>query len=624
MVSIMEGSTGRPLPTWDPEQKAVVTAPADARLIVTAGPGTGKTAVACGRVAHLITEQDVEPSCIMLLSFTRTAVAELRSRIATYVGCESRAAGIKIATLDATTWSLLSGLEPEADDLLGGYDTNIDRLRSMVTDGDDEVLDYLEHIEQLVVDEAQDVLGNRAELVAQIIRRLNPNCGVTVLADACQSIYGFTNEDGQADGGTLRSLVDLLPAAQFRSAELTQLHRTSEDSLVRLLEATRPIIEDAKHGGPEGYARIRETILSTAPVLDVGRDGLTPLISGRDDLMVLYRTRAEALSAASYLANADVPHRLRLSGLPVWLHPWIAVLFSDFRGDIIEEADFNGRWAARNCGSLPGSLTAATAWRACLNVANHRGRVRVSQLRSVLSRARPPIEFCLIDNGFEGPVVGTVHASKGREADDVLLFLPPERDEGVAWDEEARVLYVGVTRARRATRVAIAGATYSKFLEEAGRPVRTQRNAMRAQFEVGRGHDLDVFSVVSMKLHGDAASAVRQQEQLADNAAVIEKWSLRTEREWDWAYRLVADGCGETSFGEMSPAFKRQVHAIARELRAKDPTTIPHIRKVGVRTIAVQSDSDRLHELALPYSETGFFLVPVVRAWTMVRFWPWR
>jgi hypothetical protein len=624
MVSISEDSTERPLPTWDPEQRAVVTAPSDARLIVTAGPGTGKTAVACGRVAHLITELEVEPSCILLLSFTRTAVAEIRNRIVTYVGSESRAAGIKIATLDSTTWSLLSGLDPDADNLLGGYDANIDRLCRMVADGEDEILDYLEQIEQLVVDEAQDVLGNRAELVAQIIRRLPSTCGVTVLADACQSIYGFTNEDGQADRGNLESLVDLLSRSRFRSAQLTRLHRTSKDSLIRLLEATRPLVENAKDGDRDGYAAIRETILSTAPILDVGGDDLTPLIRGRDDLMVLYRTRAEALSAASYLANDGVPHRLRLSGLPVWLHAWIAVLFSDFSADIIDEADFSARWAATKCGSLPGAPTAAAAWRASLNVASHRGRVRVSQLRRVLSRARPPIEFCVVDNGFEGPVVGTVHASKGREANDVLLFLPPEREEGVAWDEEARVLYVGVTRARRETCVAVAGATYSKFLEEAGRTVRAQRTAMRAQFEVGRGADLDVFSVASTRLHGDAASVVRQQEWLADRAAVIEKWSLRTEREWDWAYRLVADQDGKTSFGEMSPTFKRQVHAIARELRAKDPTTIPHIRKVGVRTIAVQPESDQLHELAPPYSRTGFFLAPVVRAWTMVRFWPWR
>src|SRR5690606_18533081 len=60
---------------WDADQLRVIEAEADARLVVEAGPGTGKTAVACARLAYMIGEEDVEPSNTWMISFTRTAVA---------------------------------------------------------------------------------------------------------------------------------------------------------------------------------------------------------------------------------------------------------------------------------------------------------------------------------------------------------------------------------------------------------------------------------------------------------------------------------------------------------------------------------------------------------------------
>lgn len=50
-----------------------------ARLL--AGPGTGKTHTLAGRVAYLITQQGVEPSAILVLTFTRLATRQLRSKI---------------------------------------------------------------------------------------------------------------------------------------------------------------------------------------------------------------------------------------------------------------------------------------------------------------------------------------------------------------------------------------------------------------------------------------------------------------------------------------------------------------------------------------------------------------
>ncbi|WP_328274602.1 UvrD-helicase domain-containing protein, partial [Sphingobium sp.] len=97
---------------WDPSQKAVILAAADRRLIVDAGPGTGKTAVACARLGHLVLAEDVRPSQTWMISFTRTAIAEIRARLHSYIG--DAAFAVKVATVDAHAWAIHSGYDPAA------------------------------------------------------------------------------------------------------------------------------------------------------------------------------------------------------------------------------------------------------------------------------------------------------------------------------------------------------------------------------------------------------------------------------------------------------------------------------------------------------------------------------
>ena len=78
------------------------------RLEVYAGPGMGKTAVACARVSALI-EAGVEPTNIWLLSFTRTAVQEIRDRIELFAEDSHSVLGVKIGTIDSRAWRIRCG-----------------------------------------------------------------------------------------------------------------------------------------------------------------------------------------------------------------------------------------------------------------------------------------------------------------------------------------------------------------------------------------------------------------------------------------------------------------------------------------------------------------------------------
>ena len=72
------------VPQLDPTQQAVVDHPGGP-LLVLAGPGTGKTTTIVEAVAARI-EAGVDPEQILVLTFSRKAAAELRTRITARVG----------------------------------------------------------------------------------------------------------------------------------------------------------------------------------------------------------------------------------------------------------------------------------------------------------------------------------------------------------------------------------------------------------------------------------------------------------------------------------------------------------------------------------------------------------
>jgi DNA helicase-2/ATP-dependent DNA helicase PcrA len=74
---------------WDyelsPEQREYASYAARILRLV-AGPGTGKTRVMTRRVAYLIEEEEVDPSSILALTFSRAAARELRQRLEVLLG----------------------------------------------------------------------------------------------------------------------------------------------------------------------------------------------------------------------------------------------------------------------------------------------------------------------------------------------------------------------------------------------------------------------------------------------------------------------------------------------------------------------------------------------------------
>ncbi|MCZ8195513.1 MAG: UvrD-helicase domain-containing protein [Aquidulcibacter sp.] len=602
---------------WDAYQRNVIEAPSDARLLVEAGPGTGKTAVACKRLAHLISEDDIEPSNTWMISFTRTAVAEIRARLHTYVGDASFA--IRIATVDSHAWSIHSGHDSNAR-LTKSYEENIARVIELLK-VDEDVADELAQIEHLVIDEAQDLVGQRADLIEALVERLPTDCGITVFADEAQAIYGFSDDSlGRRTKLNLKpgkSLLDRLLDSEdlgFTKLPLKEIYRTSSPGLKRIFSEVRSdVLNQQKH--LEGmHAQTAEKIRALADQRGLKWTGMKVANFTSEDLL-LFRSRAEVLLASQF---CDLPHRLRLSGYSTTLPAWLAICFADFVELFVTEQRFFDLWMARVENKTAPQYGPAEAWEKLLRVAGRKdGTIDMQKLRRRLSQARPPVELAFAEYGLHGPIVGTIHASKGREASNVVLLLPQDAEFENIEDEieEARVLFVGATRARSSLIVGESNAYRASALPS-GRAYRSARDGKSIMVEVGKGGDLSASGLVGRR-EFSAAAAAAGQKFLAKVADVVTTYRLDADSNLDWRYRVSAETEGPC-IGTLSLNITNdfwQILTIKDKRRShRPPGLVRHVRALGSSSMVLSPDDSDLQTLNEPWASSGFVLSPRIAA----------
>ena len=631
-------------PNWDLEQLEVILDDPDSWQLVVAGPGAGKSAVACQRIASLV-DDGVQPSRILLISFTRTAVAELRDRIVSYAVAGDRARGVRISTIDSHAWSLRVGFEDEPlgesmDD--SSYDMSISRAVDRFRSEDPDLLDFMSRVEHLIIDEAQDVVGIRADLVVEMLRSLSEECGVTILADPAQAIYGFTSDNREC-GEQRQSLLQQLETDSPRPVverQLKQIHRIQNQNLLDVFQRTRREVQ--RSNGVNGHVDrvvsvIRETAMENLGATSYQKIAEHLTRYEDESLLVLFRRRADVLLASSFCSRSGVQHRLRMSGVPTVVRPWIGWLFAELDKVLITRQEFEALWEQRlSVSSAPfeGEYK-ESAWTLLRQLAagERDNVVDLAHLRTIASRSRPPVEICLPDLGVRGPILGTIHASKGREADTVALVLPPtqhrsQSDSQAEELEEGRVYYVGATRAREALVTARNGGSRASYLGS-GRVYRllssTGNGSPRVQLEVGREGDVHRLA------HLGWSSAGEIQRILAESAR--QSLPLKGVCRPDQAFkcRLVlrhkprGGTTREIEIGQMGEEFNLDLNDVWSRVdpgsRFRPGDTIDYLYLVGATTVAL-SDSERTAALP-PYSSSGFALAPVVKGFTVVKF-PYR
>jgi hypothetical protein len=423
------------------EQKPIVAAPPSAKLLVTAGPGTGKTYVLTARLGELIQTHGLAAgSQFLVLTFSRAAVREIRNRIG---AAEGGAKYVRARTFDSFATRLLAQLSPNGPWSTEDYDGRIrlaaDAIRTLA-----EAQTLFADYAHILVDEVQDLVGERAELVKAILEK--SSAGFTLLGDPAQGIYNFQLKDPEARRIGSAALYKWLRHkfhSVLREHSLTINHRAKTAAAKKALWA-----------GPElnrlepPYEQVKEKLettisgLKTACDLSDLRTLQATFRSGSPKTAILCYDNGQALMVSRALHEAGIPHILQREAVDRIIPPWLALILSGMQVQQLGKTVF----LQLACKAGFGEETSTIYWQTLKRIdGRNLSSVDISFLSERIRNGDVPDDLCEQSNS--NVVVSTIHRAKGLEFDRVMMI--PARRESEDAAEAARVNYVALTRPRR-------------------------------------------------------------------------------------------------------------------------------------------------------------------------------
>lgn len=487
----------------NPAQQAIVAAPPEGSQLVLAGPGAGKTRVIVHRIAWLLRECMVQPEEIMVLTYNRSAAAEIRSRLWQLV--QADAAGVTVQTLHGLAMRLTGtsyAVALEQDEAID-FGAVIRQATAQLQDTaprseeDDETSlardRLLAGLRFLLVDEYQDINGEHYALISALAGRslqsAHDRLSLMAVGDDDQNIYAF----GGADVRYIRQFEADYQAQRFSLLEnyRSTAHIIDCASLVitparnRMKHGQQLHIDHTRREQPTGgaWADKDPLTLGRVHVLEVPADCMQEAALALAELARLYALRGDTEDAGRWGHFAVLARRrndldalqtlCRERGIPVQrmdekpvipLHSSRegAALLDLLRGAnrrparkrMVLHANALGRWLRRYGAAPQATNTNPNPFLAAL-----------AQFIAETQAATPDGELVaddLIDDLYEFDVnakntdaprpnapllLMTAHRAKGLEFDHVVIL------DADGWqarsDEERRLFYVAMTRARQ-------------------------------------------------------------------------------------------------------------------------------------------------------------------------------
>jgi ATP-dependent DNA helicase RecQ len=408
-------------------------------LVVAAGPGSGKTKVLVHKLASLLLMEDVKHEQLLMLTFSRAAATEFKKRLLKLIG--NAANYIEIKTFHSFCFDLLGRVgNLEKSELILKKTT--EKIRNM------EVEPSRITKTVLVIDEAQDMSADEFELI-RVLMDQNEEMRVIAVGDDDQNIFEFR-------GSSSNYLEKLIHEEKAVKHELVENFRSKSN----LVDFTNQFASQIRHRLKNTPVIARQADLGNIHIIQYdGGNLVSPIV--RDILetgltgstCVLTRNNEEALQIAGMLLKNKLPVRLIQTNEGFNLYNLMEVRFFLEQLHLTEEV-YTISDEAWNSGkqALSSVLGKSSKYELCLNLIKdfetiYPNKKFKSDLEIFIRESK--LEDFFTENG-ELIYVSTIHKAKGREFDNVFMMIRnifPEKDE------EKRLLYVGMTRAKQHLRI---------------------------------------------------------------------------------------------------------------------------------------------------------------------------
>lgn len=420
--------------TLSPKQLEIIHDNSSQYIVVAAGPGSGKTRLLVHKLASLLLLEDVKHEQLLMVTFSRAAAMEFKSRLYNLIG--NAAAFVEIKTFHSYCFDLLGkiGSLENADGAVGS-------AAKMIRDGEVEPGRITKTV--IVIDEAQDMDGDEFSLIEALMER-NEEMRVIAVGDDDQNIYGFRGSNSEY----MRSFITENGAAKY---ELTENYRSC-----------RSIVDFAN-----AFAETITARMKTAPISAVsGSDGKLQLIrhisysldeavvnkiietyDGSGTACVLTEKNDEAFRVAGFLQKKGQRAKLiqNNDGFEIYNIAEIRYFIKKIEEGLFSPIIDDKRWeSAKN--DLSEQYSRSECLPLCLDILNDFEKSSSRKYKTdfdMFMHESKLEDFYHAENGTV--FVSTIHKAKGREFDSVYMLL---NKTSADTDEERRKLYVGITRAK--------------------------------------------------------------------------------------------------------------------------------------------------------------------------------
>lgn len=421
----------------DTDQTNVMTDNKSEKVLVLAGPGSGKTKVLVHKIANLLLLEDIKPEQFLMLTFSKAASMEFKFRTRKLV--PEFAGLIKITTFHGFCFELLGQLGDlkKSENIIRDC---IDAIRNKTIDSTS-----IANKSVLMLDEVQDINEQEWELINTILEVAN-SIRVVAVGDDDQNIYSFRgssneymnlirNDENTATYSLIKNYRSREGIIQFNNRLLSTISsRMKSEELIPAKKTLEAKLSLTKYDGKYMYLPLVKTIAQS------NLEGTKA---------VLVRTNYEALLVSTQLEELGIRTRL-LAGFEGFSMSLLSEVrwFSNLLEQNVNESGliFENDWSY--CLEQFQMKYASTPhYKTCSEIFNKFHQFYPD--KKLLPDWRDFIREIKMEDAIHGDrksvIVSTMHKSKGKEFDHVWLLV--DRYETIT-NESKRLLYVACSRAK--------------------------------------------------------------------------------------------------------------------------------------------------------------------------------
>lgn len=417
-----------------PAQLKIINDKESQYIVVAAGPGSGKTRLLVHKLASLLLMEDIKHEQLLMLTFSRAAATEFKKRLIELIG--NAANFVQINTFHSYCFDLL------------GRVGSLEKSNNVVTEAVEHILNNEVEISKitksvLVIDEAQDMDINEYNLIKALIER-NDDMRIIAVGDDDQNIYSFRGSDSiymqsilNYDNSVIYELVE-----NYRSKSNIVLF---SNNFARLINKRIKNMEIQSTQGENGDIKITEYS---------SKNLIAPLIQSilnseyKGSTCILTKTNDEALLITGILKKNGINAKLIQSNDKynmynlIELRYFIKLLNLDRDSYIIIDKEWeNAKKGLINKFGRSENLDICIKLICDFEEINSKNKY-VSDFMFFVKESSEDDFYSIEELSIS---VSTIHKSKGKEFDNVVIML---NDFQINKEEEKRQLYVGLTRAK--------------------------------------------------------------------------------------------------------------------------------------------------------------------------------